>query len=159
LWHGANWTFVCWGVYHACLIALFILLGINTKEKDVVAKGKWLPSLKEFGQMAMTFVLVIIGWIIFRAENMTQAYDFLSRMFVTLFDDYHIAVGNARKDLAYGTVLLLVEWLQRDKQHALQLPETGWLKYAWTRYAIYAAIAYTIFMYAGEVQTFIYFQF
>lgn len=159
LWHGANWTFICWGAYHACLIAICILLGINTKGKGMVANGRHLPSLKEFGQMAATFALVIIGWIIFRAENMAQACDFITRMFVTLFDDYHIAVGNARKDLAYGALLLIVEWLQRDKQHALQFPETGWLKHAWARYAIYAAIFYTIFVYAGEVQTFIYFQF
>jgi len=157
LWHGANWTFICWGLYHACLIAIFILFGINTKSKDIVAQGRLLPSLKEFCQMAVTFALVIIGWIIFRAENMTQACEFITRMFTTLFDDYHITAG--RKHLAYGFLLLLVEWLQRDKQHALQFPNTGLFKYALTRYAIYAALVYIMFVYSGEVQTFIYFQF
>lgn len=157
LWHGANWTFICWGLYHACLIAVFILFGINTKSKDIVAQGRLLPSLKEFCQMAVTFALVIIGWIIFRAENMTQACEFITRMFTTLFDDYHITAG--RKHLAYGFLLLLVEWLQRDKQHALQFPHIGLFKYAFTRYAIYAALVYIMFVYSGEVQTFIYFQF
>ena len=157
LWHGANWTFICWGLYHACLIAIFILFGINTKSKDIVAQGRLLPSLKEFWQMAVTFALVIIGWIIFRAENMTQACEFITRMFTTLFDDYHITAG--RKHLAYGLLLLLVEWLQRDKQHALQFPHIGLFKYAFTRYAIYAALVYIMFVYSGEVQTFIYFQF
>ena len=155
LWHGANWTFVCWGLYHACLIACFILLGINTKTP--VAAGRLLPSLKEFCQMALTFALVIIGWIIFRAETMTQAYEFLTRMFSTLFDGYQITSG--RKHLVYGIVLLLIEWLQRDKQHALQFPDKGLFRLTWVRYAIYAAIVYTIFIYSGEVQTFIYFQF
>ena len=157
LWHGANWTFICWGLYHACLIALFILLGINTKSKDIVAQGRLLPSLKEFCQMAVTFALVIIGWIIFRAENMAQAYDFITRMFTTLFDDFQITTG--RKHLLYGILLLMVEWLQRDKQHALQFPNTGLFKFVLVRYAIYAALIYTMFVYSGEVQTFIYFQF
>ena len=107
--------------------------------------------------MALTFALVIIGWIIFRAETMTQAYEFLTRMFSTLFDDYQITSG--RKHLVYGVVLLLIEWLQRDKQHALQFPDKGLFRLVWVRYAIYAAIVYTIFVYSGEVQTFIYFQF
>ncbi|MBR0165452.1 MAG: MBOAT family protein [Prevotella sp.] len=157
LWHGANWTFICWGLYHACLISIFILFGINTKTKDITAQGRLLPSLKEFCQMAVTFALVIIGWIIFRSENMAQAYDFITRMFTTLFDDFQITTG--RKHLLYGVLLLIVEWLQRDKQHALQFPNTGLFKYVLVRYAIYAAIIYTMFVYSGEVQTFIYFQF
>ena len=42
LWHGANWTFVCWGLYHGCLIVLYKLLHINTKDKEILAAGRWL---------------------------------------------------------------------------------------------------------------------
>lgn len=157
LWHGANWTFICWGLYHACLISLFLLLGINTKQKDIVAQGRWLPTLKELAQMAVTFILVVIGWIIFRAENVGQAYEFITQMLTTMFDDSYIRYGKLY--LIYGMLLLLVEWLQRDKQHALQLPATGPFRFAVVRYIIYIAIVYIIVIYAGEVQTFIYFQF
>lgn len=157
LWHGANWTFICWGMYHACLIALFILFGINTKAKDIVAQGKLLPSLREFMQMAISFVLVVIGWIIFRAENLTQAFDFISRMFISMFDGYYVSVG--KRFILYGILLFIIEWLQRDKQHALQFSTSGMFKYQSIRYAVYAVIAYVIFMYSGKVQTFIYFQF
>ena len=78
-------------------------------------------------------------------------------MFTTLFDDFQITTG--RKNLLYGVLLLMVEWLQRDKQHVLQFPNTGLFKFVLVRYAIYAAIIYTMFVYSGEVQTFIYFQF
>ena len=158
LWHGANWTFICWGLYHACLIALYILLGINTKKKDVVAQGRLLPSVHEVCQLAVTFFLAVIGWIIFRAENMTQAYEFLSRMFTTLFSDgFYIAHG--KRYLIWGFLMLLFEWLQRDKQHALQLAHRGLFRYAHARFALYAVLVYIMFLYAGTVQTFIYFQF
>ena len=158
LWHGANWTFICWGLYHACLIALYILLGINTKTKDVVAQGRLLPSVREVCQLAVTFFLAVIGWIIFRAENMTQAYEFLSRMFTTLFSDgFYIAHG--KRYLIWGFLMLLFEWLQRDKQHALQLAHRGLFRYAHARFALYAVLVYIMFLYAGTVQTFIYFQF
>ena len=51
LWHGANWTFIAWGLYHGLLICLYILLGVNTKSKDIVAKGRRLPTLKELEQV------------------------------------------------------------------------------------------------------------
>lgn len=158
LWHGANWTFICWGLYHACIIAIYILLGINTKSKDVVAQGRLLPSVREFCQLAITFFLAVVGWIIFRSENMPQAYEFLSRMFTTMFDQ-GLYIAHGKRYLIWGFLMLLVEWLQRDKQHALQLSHQGLFRYAPARFALYAVLVYIMFLYAGTVQTFIYFQF
>ena len=158
LWHGANWTFICWGLYHACLIAIYILLGINTKSKNVVAQGRLLPSVGEFCQLAITFFLAVVGWIIFRSENMPQAYEFLSRMFTTMFDQ-GLYIAHGKRYLIWGFLMLLVEWLQRDKQHALQLSHQGLFRYAPARFALYAVLVYIMFLYAGTVQTFIYFQF
>lgn len=158
LWHGANWTFICWGLYHACLIAIYILLGINTKSKDVVAQGRLLPSVGEFCQLAITFFLAVVGWIIFRSENMPQAYEFLSRMFTTMFDQ-GLYIAHGKRYLIWGFLMLLFEWLQRDKQHALQLSHQGLFRYAPARFALYAVLVYIMFLYAGTVQTFIYFQF
>ena len=158
LWHGANWTFICWGLYHACLIAIYILLGINTKSKDVVAQGRLLPSVREFCQLAITFFLAVVGWIIFRSENMPQAYEFLSRMFTTMFDQ-GLYIAHGKRYLIWGFLMLLFEWLQRDKQHALQLSHQGLFRYAPARFALYAVLVYIMFLYAGTVQTFIYFQF
>ena len=158
LWHGANWTFICWGLFHACLIAIYILLGINTKSKDVVAQGRWWPSLKEFCQLAVTFFLAVIGWIIFRAESMPQAWDFLVRMFSTLLSE-GLYIAHGKRYLVWGFLMLAFEWLQRDKQHALQLSHRGLMRYAPARFALYALLVYIMFLYAGTVQTFIYFQF
>ena len=158
LWHGANWTFICWGLYHAVLLVIYNLLGINTKRKPVVAFGRWLPTWREALQMIITFALAVIGWIIFRCEDMTEAYHFLSRMFTTMFDSMPVVFG--KKALILGCVVIVVEWLQRGKQHGLQLSSThGVFRYSVVRYLLYATLLVVMFFFAGEVQTFIYFQF
>lgn len=155
LWHGANWTFVAWGLYHAFLIALFILLGINTKTKDVVASGKVLPSLKETFQMLVTFLLAVIGWVIFRAENLSQALDFLIR----IFQNPTFGYIDGKKMLIWCICLLIIEWIQKDKSHPLQFSYHGLFRFTIARYAIYFVILLIMFCFVGKVQTFIYFQF
>jgi len=156
LWHGANWTFVCWGLFHATLLAIYNIFGINTKYKQVVAYGRYLPNLKEASQIAFTFFLAVIGWIIFRAESMTQASHYLYCMFVKhpFWGDVHGIYW-----VALGLLLLVVEWLQRDKQHALQFPEVKPFNSRLVRWAIYYLIVMIIFVKMGSSQTFIYFQF
>ena len=156
LWHGANWTYVTWGMYNAVLIVIWFLLGINTKQKEIVAKGRLLPSLKESCQVLLTFVLVIIGMSIFRSEDMTQAWGFLCRMFTTFTEDFHVIYA---RYILGSLALLFFEWLQRDKQHALQFSSGSLFSHASARYALYAAIVVMLFVFSGEVQTFIYFQF
>lgn len=107
--------------------------------------------------MALTFVLVVIGWIIFRAQNIGQATAYLCAMFTNAPFGPGWLIG--KRFLFYGALLLAVEWLQRDKEHALQLPSRGLLRFSAVRYALYAALVYVLMVYAGEVQTFIYFQF
>jgi D-alanyl-lipoteichoic acid acyltransferase DltB (MBOAT superfamily) len=156
LWHGAQWTFVCWGLYHATLLAIYNILGINTKYKHVVAYGRFFPNIKETIQIILTFFLAVVGWIIFRAESLTQALHYLYCMFIKhhLFGNIH-----GKEWIISALLLMFVEWLQRDKEHALQIPHRGVFKYAITRYSIYITILYLMFMYSGTVQTFIYFQF
>ena len=62
-WHGANWTFIAWGAYHAILFLPLILTGKNRKYTNQVAEGRFLPTLKEAGQMLLTFFLAVFGWI------------------------------------------------------------------------------------------------
>ena len=72
-WHGANWTFVAWGAYHALLFLPLLLLGQNRRYRDSVAENSFLPSVKELTQMGVTFLLVLLGWILFRSEDISQA--------------------------------------------------------------------------------------
>ena len=155
-WHGANWTFICWGAYHAFLFLPLFLIGKNKKNQDIVAKGHWLPSLKDFISMSFTFMLVVIGWIIFRADTVSQAFDYIYRM-VT---DFSLSIPRHDKaPYAYILILLVVEWLNRDKQFGLQFTETRIFKHRAVRWIIYYIIFITTFLMAGNQQDFIYFQF
>ena len=111
--------------------------------------------------MGLTFFLVTIGLIIFRSENISQAIDYLSSMFTHKFFDFSMLHGVAYTCL--GFVLLAAEWIQRDKQHALQFPNTRIFKLIWIRWAIYLLIInliiFTTYSLNGKSQTFIYFQF
>ena len=161
LWHGANWTFVVWGLYHGTLIVLYKLLHVNTKDKDILAAGRQLPSLKELSRVVVTFGLAVVGWVIFRAENISQAWDFVSRMFLTAFDDFHPRLGSISTFIAI-LLLMIVEYLQRDKVHVLQFSSGNRLfRYAVARWTVYLAMLVAIFyFYFNTVsQEFIYFQF
>ena len=157
LWHGANWTFVCWGLFHATLLAIYNIFGINTKYKNVVAYGHYIPNMKEALQMALTFFLAAIGWIIFRAETMTQAVEYLSAMVNNPFFDASALHGVTY--ICFGFLLIIIEWLQRDKQHALQFSDMKPFNYRLVRWGIYYLIVMIIFVKTGSSQTFIYFQF
>lgn len=157
LWHGANWTFVVWGLYHALLLAIYNILNINTKYSNVVAFGHWLPSIKETFQLCLTFILAVIGWIIFRAETITQALDYLLTIIRNPIYDGSGLEGT--KAFGFACLLLAVEWLQRNQQHALAFPDTRPFNNRVVRWAIYYFLIFIIVRYAGTSQTFIYFQF
>lgn len=157
LWHGADWTFVCWGLYHATLLVIYNLLGINTKYQNVVAYGHLLPNIKETFQIALTFFLFVISLIFVRAESMTQVFGYLSAMVTNKF--FGSIPQNGITYLCFGLALLAVEWLQRDKQHALQFPNNRLFSKKVTRWALYIIIYLLILFNTGKSQTFFYFQF
>ena len=155
-WHGANWTFIAWGAYHALLFLPLILLGRNRKYTNQVAEGRVLPTLKETGQMVLTFVLVVIGWVIFRAESIGQAWQYVCGMVDgSLFSLPFMYVGT-KKALLMVVVMLLMEWITRKKEHALQysnrLP-------SWVPWIGSFAVVLLILEFGGHSQSFIYFQF
>ena len=156
LWHGANWTYIVWGFYHAFLFIPLFLFGLNHKRKDVVAAQSWHPSWKEALQMLTTFCFVVIGWIIFRAENIGQAWGYISRMFCE-FDGTFPKHGNT--PLRYCGIVLLVEWMQRKKEHAFQIPHRSLFAYRPVRWIFYFAVFVCTYFFMGNQSTFIYFQF
>lgn len=156
-WHGANWTFIVWGAYHALLFFPLMLLGLNRKYTGVVAEGHLLPSLKETSQMLATFLLAVIGWIVFRAESIGQAWDYLCRICSPSICHFSSIPG--KKAMLFVLIMLMAEWLQRDKQHALQLNSFPLLRKQWVRLAFYYCLIMVILLFAGIQSDFIYFQF
>ena len=158
LWHGADWTFVLWGLYHALLFIPLILLG-SQRYRDTVAHGRLLPSLRELVSMVVTFLLINFGWILFRAPDFAAFSEFVSRLFSPSLFNYHGLTMKMATMLLWCAALMLVEWIQRERQHVLQIDGYYLLKARPVRLALYALIVFLIFYFAGQVQTFIYFQF
>ena len=169
-WHGANWTFVLWGAYHALLFVPLLLLNKNRRYRDTVAtitlpddtiKTKLLPSLKETGQMLLTFALAVFGWIIFRAQDISQFGEVIS----TICSDSLLSVPYLMNRQYYIPltfsilVLVLVEWINRTKEHGLQKITTIPL----LRYVLYIILGWTIclifMLNIDSSNQFIYFQF
>ena len=160
LWHGAAWTFVCWGLVHALLIVGSNLLGLNAKYKGNVAEGRLFPTFRELAQMLATYFVLLIPIFFFRSQSIGQAFDYISAIFSNRFiDPTMMTVGI--KGFSFGILLLIIEWFQRDKQHALQFPDKGPFCYRCFRFIIYYAIIITIVIISDTVSTkgFIYFQF
>ena len=163
-WHGANWTFLLWGAYHALLFVPLLLMGKNRRYRDTVAtvtlldgtiKTKWLPSLKELGQMLLTFVMAVVGWIIFRAMNLIDIELYMNGVLNSSPFAIPMIISGLKRTILSIVILLFVEWINRTKQHALQID--SWHPIA--RYMCYYALILYILAFGADGQSFIYFQF
>lgn len=151
-WHGANWTFLLWGAFHALLFLPLILLGKNRKYTDNVAQERLLPNVKELCQMLLTFVLAAFGWILFRSQSIGEAVSFIGGIFTGGFGEANFPM----RTFCFVALLLVVEWGQRKREHGLDM--TG-VRSGVARYACYLVTLVLIFVFGVFNETFIYFQF
>ena len=79
LWHGANWTFVLWGAFHGFFICLDKLLNGKRKVKSEELKVK--SSFFTFHSTLLTFFIVMMGWVLFRVDNIAGAGSFYIALF------------------------------------------------------------------------------
>ena len=122
LWHGANVTFICWGLLNGLYFLPYILTNRLTRYKDVVAKGRLFPSFKEAGQMLFIFVIMTMTRIFFRSPNMTVAKGITAKIFsASLFE---APVKLVATTVLIGLPMLAVEWIQRENLYVLQAGDT-----------------------------------
>ncbi len=160
LWHGANWTFIIWGLLNAVYLLPELLSKSRVKISRVIAQGKLLPTFKEFISVVYVFSLGTFALIFFRAENVSHAFHYVSGIFSrSLFEVPQFA---DRKH-AFVTILLIIifmtiEWFGRERQFAIQ--KTLINSRSIYRWLFYSLIIFLIgvFMKTKEAP-FIYFQF
>jgi alginate O-acetyltransferase complex protein AlgI len=126
LWHGANWTFIVFGFVQGCFFIPLVLRGTINKRK-IIADNKLLPSISEFGNMATTFLIVMLANIIFMADTVSKAIDYYTHIFSFSIFTYPVFINKADTItvLIFCLIMLLTEWLQRDKEHVLQFLSSG----------------------------------
>ncbi|QKX03906.1 MBOAT family protein [Aquimarina sp. TRL1] len=154
-WHGANWTFIVWGILNALYFLPLLLTNKNRNYLNTVAEDRWFPSLRELVQIGITFLLTVIAWIFFRAENITHGVEYIASMFSGSLFSYPEVMSV--KVLLLVMCCLVIEWLGRHYEHALaHLPTAFPLMVRWT---IYGGFVVLLFYFTGKQQQFIYFQF
>jgi len=92
LWHGAAMHFLIWGVFHGILLVLHKEYQ-KICEKLGVAKTLLSSKVYHWASVIVTFHLVVIGWVFFRAENMNIAWQMLSKMFMAPVDLMHFTAN------------------------------------------------------------------
>lgn len=154
-WHGANWTFIMWGFLNALYIMPSIIFKTNRTNLNIVAQGKYLPNLKEFFQITITFFLTVIAWIFFRSRDLTSAFEYIKKIFS--YSTFSVPYYPGIIVLIMLFFFIVIEWLGRENKYAIE--NISFLRKRSLRFAFYYLIILFIFLFAGSNQVFIYFQF
>jgi len=150
LWHGANWTFVSWGVLHGAYYVPEILRNQKAR-RDV-------PTLRDLPAILITFLLVLVAWVFFRSPTIQTSLDHLYYLALNLLvSPGAILLWLGHSVLRWIAFMLVLEWLARERQHALEkLPSN-----VWARWGIYLVLVIVIVLHLDlhTAHEFIYFQF
>ena len=149
-WHGANWTFIIWGLINALLFLPLLLAKRNRSNLND-------PEISDLHRILLTFSITTVAWIFFRADSLSHAIDYLQ----------NIAIWNSGKSISikptlvvYIALLFLGDWIGRKHDFSLNILTEGVLsKSPLMRLTLYLSLAYLILLYIGGQQNFIYFQF
>ena len=158
-WHGANWTFIVWGVLNAVYFLPLLLAKKNRNYLGPVAEDKVWPNIKEASMMIGTFGLTVLAWVFFRAENVGHGFSIISEILSSSLFSLPAFEGKQRAAivLLLIAIFMLIEWNGRDEDYAIANLGMKWKRPV--RYALYYGIMFALVWFQGEQQEFIYFQF
>ena len=159
-WHGANWTFMVWGGLNALYFLPLLLLKLNRSNMEVVAERSSFPSAKELLLMGTTFILTVLAWVSFRAEDIAHAWQIYAGIFdFTLFTvPREVLSSKLLMCIVLVLFFVFVEWLGRRREFAIEYlleAHPRWLRWSWYIFLIFLM---GMFMQTEETP-FIYFQF
>ena len=151
-WHGANWTFIFWGLFHSILFLPTFIFNKNRKyTSSIIATDAFLPSFMEFINVVTTFLLVTIGWVFFRSETIVDSFSYLTSM----ISNINIVTHLSPKIITYILFLVIVDWTQRFNERNLFF---NFPKFFFRIFVIICVFLILI-SFKNESQQFIYFDF
>ncbi|WP_371743303.1 MBOAT family protein [Pseudozobellia sp. WGM2] len=158
-WHGANWTFIFWGGLHALFYIPIFLMGRNRIYSDnIIAENSWFPSLKEIGQVALTFILVTFSRIFFRSPTLNDSFAYIDRIVSDFsYSPYVHPMGYRMIDfyLLIGLFTFYEYIIRKDERNPFKF------KSRYIRFCIYSILILLMLLFYddGVNRSFIYFQF
>lgn len=163
IWHGANWTFVVWGALHGIFQIIAIAKDKLLSKLPAISSSVKLGTASHMFNVLVTFILVCIGWVFFRANNIGDAFTILSsfpaisKAQIGLFIFGANVVEDLVIALAFIALLLVVEWLM---ERIDVLNEWFPRQQSWLRWSFYLLFCFFIFAFGKFDKTeFIYFAF
>lgn len=147
-WHGANWTFIIWGGIHAIMyIPIFFFGNHRSNVDNLNDKYKYIPGIKDLLKIGITFILVTLAWVFFRAENVSKAIDYLTHMELTMPSAH-------RGMILYILLIMLIDYIMYMRLDGL------FVKYRAIRWLLYICCIFSLLLIGtSEASSFIYFQF
>ena len=148
LWHGAQWTFVIWGLIHGSILV------IERISRNNKLGGKLPRPIK----VLLTFIIILIAWVFFRAENINIALNYLSKMFGVgeSGQSAEILLGQVTRPMAYFMMLISCFAI-------FVMPNTGNCLKKLTKLKVVLGLLLFVFsisvMFAQDFNPFLYFQF
>lgn len=159
LWHGANYSFIVWGLIHGIMLFSYHLiskprkkilkkLGIRNNSRGIVV-----------AETLFTLGIVMIAWIFFRAGSLPSAYTIVSRIFTTpMFTSTNLnLIPEIFPLLAFILLFFIIEWSGRNHEYGIAGFGLKWPRFF--RWAVYFSLILAVFLFSAEKQQFIYFQF
>lgn len=159
LWHGANWTYVLFGVLHGCYFIPMIIKGTMNKRVKKT-KATLIPSFTEFRNMAATFLLIMLTNILFRADSITHAVDYYKHIVSrSIFSNpLVIEKTNTVIFLGFGFFMFFIEWIGRDQEYGIAAIGIKWPRIF--RWSFYSFIIFLMAMFMSTSgSAFLYFKF
>ncbi len=96
-WHGASWNFIVWGLWHGFFLVLermFLL--------------RWTAYIGRVGRVLFTFSVVVLGWVMFRIDNIEKAIEYICAMFGT--NNSMVSCNLGKQQWFYGALAVLFSW-------------------------------------------------
>ena len=153
-WHGANWTFVIWGLINALYFLPLLVLNRNRKNIDPIRMHLNWESVRTLFNIVITFALTCLAWIFFRAESLPKAVAYIQRLVTNgQFKEQYFTIERYNHELiALLLCFIAFEWVNRYRIE----PISG--RWSWAKLSICLGALFALGVYS-DYKNFIYFQF
>jgi D-alanyl-lipoteichoic acid acyltransferase DltB (MBOAT superfamily) len=157
LWHGAGWTFILWGLLHG----MYLIIN-HSWQTFVNVKPHRLSFLSSaFGRL-LTFLAIIIAWVVFRSENIPTAINIISHMLIINPEGFDQSIKQI-SSLIFGILLV---WFAPNSNEIFSKKSKTYsycVNYRWypsaTSALVFSIIGFISIIYLARAQEFLYFQF
>ncbi len=153
LWHGASWLFILWGAWHGLMLVFHKLY------RKLSSPRKETSYLRHIGNVLLTFHIVAIGWVFFRADSLTTVVEMARQIFTQFHPEVILQFVNG---YPFVCMAMLVAFILHFTPHNWALTLQKWLKHSplFIKALIFALFIYMVLQVrSSEVVPFIYLQF